>query len=256
MALAAKTRDQLALAFTMLFPVCMAWLYFVALATEQAQANTAVQIAFAVGKLAQGLFPALYVWWFERERLVVLRPTVKGLALGAGFGLLVGVAIVGLYFLWFKTSPLLGNAPRKILHKLQESGMDSPGAYLSMSVFYCAVHSLFEEYYWRWFVFGTMRRHMPVAVANVLSSLGFTLHHVVILGVFFPGRFWTLALPFSLGVAVGGAVWAWVYHRSGSLYAAWLSHALIDAALMTVGYDMVAPYFHPVLFDGIPTMVD
>ena len=235
----------------MLFPMCMAWLYFVALVTEQAQANTAVQTAFAVGKLAQGLFPALYVWWYERERLVLRHPTRDGLAWGAGFGLLVAAAIVGLYLFWFKTSPLLGNTPQKILHKLQESGMASPGAYLGMAVFYCVLHSLFEEYYWRWFVFGTMRRHMPVAVANVLSSLGFMLHHVVILGMFFPGHFWTLALPFSLGVAVGGAVWAWIYHRTGSLYAAWLSHALIDAALMAVGYDMVAPYFQPVLFDGL-----
>lgn len=251
MALAPKTRDQFALAFAMLFPVCMAWLYFVALATEQAQANSAVQVAFAVGKLVQGLFPALYVWWFERERLVLRRPTFDGLALGAGFGLLAGAAIVGLYFLWFKSSPLLGHTPQKILHKLQESGMASPGAYLGMSVFYCVAHSLFEEYYWRWFVFGTLRRHVSAAGANVLSSLGFMLHHVVILGVFFPGRFWTLALPFSLGVAVGGAVWAWIYHRTGSLYAAWLSHALIDAALMAVGYDMVAPFFRPVLFDGI-----
>lgn len=235
----------------MVFPVCMAWLYFVALATEQAQANTAVQVAFTVGKLLQGLFPALYVWWYERERLLVRRPTLAGLALGAGFGLLVSAAIVGLYLLWFKSSPLMGNTPQKILHQLQQSGMASPGAFLGMSAFYCVLHSLFEEYYWRWFVFGMMWRHMPAAVANVLSSLGFMLHHVVILGVFFPGRFWTLALPFSIGVAVGGAVWAWIYHRTGSLYAAWLSHALIDATLMAIGYDMVAPYLHPVLFDGL-----
>ena len=118
-----------------------------------------------------------------------------------------------------------------------------PAAFVGMAIFYCVLHSLFEEYYWRWFVYGTMRRHIPVAAANVLSSVGFMLHHVVILGVFFPGRFWLLALPFSFGVAVGGAVWSWIYERTGSLYAAWLSHALIDAAIMIIGYDMVASYF-------------
>jgi uncharacterized protein len=36
----------------------------------------------------------------------------------------------------------------------------------------------------------------------------------------------------------GGAFWAWLYHRSGNLIAPWLSHALIDAAIFTVGYDL------------------
>jgi membrane protease YdiL (CAAX protease family) len=57
--------------------------------------------------------------------------------------------------------------------------------------------------------------------------------------VFFPGNFWLLALPFSICVGVGGGVWAWIYERSGSLYAPWLSHALIDGSIMGVGYVML-----------------
>ena len=41
------------------------------------------------------------------------------------------------------------------------------------------------------------------------------------------------------GVATGGAVWAWLYERTGSLWAAWLSHLLVDTAIMAVGYDLV-----------------
>jgi uncharacterized protein len=60
--------------------------------------------------------------------------------------------------------------------------------------------------------------------------------------VFFPGarQFFTLALPLSLGVAIGGGVWCWLYAKTGSLYAAWISHLLIDAAIMWIGYDLVA----------------
>lgn len=239
MALAQRNRDVAVLIFASLFPLAMAWLYFVALAEGQAQANLALLAAFSAGKLVQALLPAAYVWWYERERLSPSLPTRHGLVLGGGFGLLVAAAMFGLYLAWLKHSPLVADTPERVLSKLRESGMATPAAFVGMAVFYCLLHSLFEEYYWRWFVYGTMRRHVPVAAANLLSSIGFMLHHVVILGVFFPGRFWLLAVPFSLGVAVGGAVWAWIYERSGSLYAAWLSHALIDAALMAIGYDMV-----------------
>ena len=121
--------------------------------------------------------------------------------------------------------------------------MDSPLGYLQMAIVICVVHSLAEEYYWRWFVYGWMRKHLPMMAAIVLSSIGFMLHHIVILGVYFPGNFWTLAMPFSLCVAIGGGVWAWIYERSGSLYAPWLSHALIDAAIMGVGYVMLERYW-------------
>jgi membrane protease YdiL (CAAX protease family) len=45
-------------------------------------------------------------------------------------------------------------------------------------------------------------------------------------------------VPFALCVAGGGVAWAWLYDRSNSLYAPWLSHLLIDAAVMAIGYDL------------------
>src|SRR5262249_1527345 len=106
------------------------------------------------------------------------------------------------------------------------------------AVFVTVPHSLLEEYYWRWFVFGQLRRRLTLASAIVISSLGFMAHHVIILYVFFPDHFLTAAVPFSLCVAAGGAVWAWLYERSGSIYAPWLSHLVVDAGLFVVGYDL------------------
>jgi membrane protease YdiL (CAAX protease family) len=31
----------------------------------------------------------------------------------------------------------------------------------------------------------------------------------------------------------------WLYHRSGSLLAPWVSHALVDAALVVIGWDVL-----------------
>ncbi len=65
-------------------------------------------------------------------------------------------------------------------------------------------------------------------------------HHVILLASYFG---WTspITYVFSGGVAIGGVVWAFLYEYSGSLLGPWLSHALIDAAIFTVGYDL-APF--------------
>ena len=60
----------------------------------------------------------------------------------------------------------------------------------------------------------------------------------LILGTYFG---WTSPATwlFSLAIAIGGAAWAWLYHRSGSLVGPWLSHLLVDAAIFVIGYHLV-----------------
>jgi len=77
--------------------------------------------------------------------------------------------------------------------------------------------------------------------SDVLSALAFTAHHVILLTVYFPGQFWTAVAPLSLAIAAGGAMWAWLYARTGALYAPWVSHAVIDLAVLAVGWDLSRP---------------
>jgi len=152
-------------------------------------------------------------------------------------------ALLGLYFGWLKHSDLLEDTPAKVYQKVQEFGMATPGGFLLLAGFISLIHSLFEEYYWRWFVFGGLRKYLAVWPAILVSSLAFMGHHVIVLGVYFPEQFWLLAVPFSLAVAVGGGVWAWIYERSQSLWATWISHLVIDTAIMAIGYDMISRYW-------------
>jgi membrane protease YdiL (CAAX protease family) len=57
---------------------------------------------------------------------------------------------------------------------------------------------------------------------------------------------WTspLTLLFSASVAVGGAFWAWLYERTGSLLGPWLSHLVIDAGIFFIGFKLVAGTLH------------
>jgi membrane protease YdiL (CAAX protease family) len=234
--------DTLALSWSMLFPSVMTWIYFVAAAGPGSQTNRGVMIAFATGKIIQFAFPALYVFVTERQRLRLTKPDWQSLAFGTAFGLIVGGAAIALYLGVLKDSSNLSHTPDKVLAKLRESGYASVGGFVAVACFYSIGHSLLEEYYWRWFVFGWLRRHIKPWLAGVLASVGFMAHHVIVLAVFFPGiwQFFTMVLPLSLAVAIGGGVWCWLYQRTGSLYAPWISHMLIDASVMVIGYEMVA----------------
>ncbi len=235
-------RDVAVLALALVFPTLMAGLYFVVLAGPGSQANPAMVAAFGLGKIVQFSFPVLYVWWWQRDRLRQLAPSARGLGLGLGFGLATAAAMLGLYFGWLKHSPLTADTPEKVFHKLQEFAMDTPAGFIVMAAAIALVHSLLEEYYWRWFVFGGLRRCCSLPTALGIASLGFMAHHVIILAVYFPGQPLLVGL-FALAVAAGGGVWAWIYERSRSLSAAWLSHLVVDGAIMVVGFDMVSRFW-------------
>jgi membrane protease YdiL (CAAX protease family) len=169
------------------------------------------------------------------------RPAARGgLVAGALFGLSVAALILAVYVLGFRGSALLGNGPAGIRAKVDQLGMGTPALFVVLALFYSVAHSGLEEYYWRWFVFGGLRSRLTPGWAIVISSLAFTAHHVIVLGSYFGRASW-ITFAASLGVAIGGAVWAGIYERSGSLLGPWLSHLIVDAALMTVGYDMLWP---------------
>jgi membrane protease YdiL (CAAX protease family) len=154
-------------------------------------------------------------------------------------GMVIVAGILSLYFGVLRGHSILGEAPTRIRAKVAEYGLTAPAAFVLFAVFLALLHSLLEEYYWRWFVFGGLRMLLPFAGAAVLSSLAFMSHHVIILAMFFPGRFWTMAVPLAVCVGIGGLVFAWLYERSRTIYAPWFCHALIDGAIMAVGFDLV-----------------
>jgi len=229
-----RRADAAALWAAALFPSVATWFYFVVLSGHP---SAAVQTAFAAEKIVQFAFPAFWVMAVRRQPLRLARPSAAGVGQGLALGAAVLAGMLLLYFQWLKPAGYLTVAVEPIKAKAAAMGMGSPALLILAGVVYSLVHSLLEEYYWRWFLFGGLRRFMPVAAAVVLSSLAFTAHHVILLAIYF-GMSWTTVF-FSLCVAVGGAAWAWIYHRSGSLLGPWLSHLLIDAGIFVVGYDLV-----------------
>jgi uncharacterized protein len=223
-----------ALAFAMLFPTVMTWWYFQRLAGGGE--SRWQQLAYASGKVVQFTFPVVFlgltVGWPRPSP-----PRFDGLAWGLAFGLVVAVAMLVLYFGVLRESGLLHRTAEQVRAKLVELGIATPLRYLGLTTFIVVAHSLLEEYYWRWFVFGQLRHLLPPVWAMIVSSIAFMSHHVLLLMIWFPDHIWLAGLS-SLGVAIGGAMWAWLYQRTDSIWSSWLSHLLVDAAIFVVGWDL------------------
>lgn len=120
--------------------------------------------------------------------------------------------------------------------RAQTEALGIADRFLFFAFWLAVLHSGIEEFYWRWLVFGSLRRLVPRRSAHLLAAAGFAAHHLVVTAVFFPLPY---ALFLTAGVAVGGLVWSWLFERSNSIAAPWISHFLADAAIMVIGYGIL-----------------
>ena len=251
-----RRADALALLAAMLFPSLLTWAYFIALRDQPCGVQ---QTVYTLGKCLQFGFPAVWVWLaakgsgpcFRTERRReddLLRPkngpdpgprwTTAGLGEGLVVGLAMAALIVGGYFCGLVSTGWLGSTGALVFEKVRRFGVGSPAGFVTMGVFYSLIHSLLEEYYWRWFVYRQTRLFLPRSTAVVVASAAFAAHHAIVLTSYLGGCS-PLAWVFTAAVGVGGAVWCWLYDRSRSLGGPWLSHALADAAIFYVAYCLV-----------------
>lgn len=226
-------RDRWALVVALLLPTLITLLYFVWMAKAA---------AFIYGplKLLQFAFPAVWVFVMQRgQRKTWPAPQyARSVMLGLLFGFAVFGAGLALYFAVLKPSDFFAGSIDEIHAKVKDMGLNSQAMFLACAVFYCLIHSLLEEYYWRWFVYREARTHWSLPVSIAISSLGFMAHHVFVLAEFFH---WNSRYTYllSLAVAIGGVFWAWLYERYGTLLGPWLSHLVIDALIFAIAFDLV-----------------
>ena len=179
------------------------------------------------------LWPIIAIGWILKEPFVDrsrLRQHKKSLIIGTLFGLV----IAGLLVFLVKATPMhdviFGNSG-KIVDRIR--GLGVAENFLLFAAFLAVIHSAMEEFFWRYFVFGQLRRMIPVTAAHILAAIGFASHHVVVLSQFFPFG-WALALGTCVGI--GGAAWSVLYQKTNSLAGPWISHIIVDLGIMWVGW--------------------
>ena len=223
-------RAWLAILPAMLVPFLGSLAYFVVF-----RDSAAVRLLYGATKLFTLLWPLIALRWVFREPWP--RPGLGRSPWAAIlFGLFSGGLIVACMALLQLTSvaSVLAAGAANIRAKAASFGMLDH--YWSFALALSTFHALLEEYYWRWFVYGRLRRLTAPPLAHVGAGIAFALHHVVIAGVYFG---WGWGLLFGGGVALGGIIWSWSYERHDTLLGAWVSHILVDLGLMSVGHHLL-----------------
>jgi membrane protease YdiL (CAAX protease family) len=218
----------------MVLPTAAAWVYFAALA-----GSPLARPVYLGAKAVQFSLPLL--WWFGWRRGPP-RPGSAGrgwklAARGAASGVVLAGAIAVSYAVLLAGSPLGHEAAARIREALADFRVVGPGHYLAMAASLAVAHSLLEEVYWRAFVYGRLAVWLPAPAAVALASLAFAAHHLIVVARYVPAdRLWSVAVPATAAVALAGAHWCALYRRTGSLLAPWVSHLLVDAAVLGLGY--------------------
>lgn len=240
-------------AIGLVLPTAITWVYFDRLA---ASAPAVQQAAYAIGKAVQFALPG-WGWQYRRKTGVASGESGQGLpsqTLNAQvewpkpdyvnsllWGVLTGLVIAGaalaLYHWVLEPSGLMAGPTIEARAKLRETGLNSLPVFVTVALFYSLCHSGLEEYYWRWFMFRHLALRWNMTTATVVSSLGFMAHHVLVLARYF-GWGSPMTYGLALSVAVGGVIWAVMYRRYGTLLGPWVSHALVDAAIFAIAYQM------------------
>ena len=217
----------------MLAPVAASLIYYVLLA----ETGYAIFV-YGMAKVFLVVWPVTATWLWEKKAFTLSRFDAKkhlnALPVGILTGGLIAVSIIGI----FKFSPwsaYIQQFSGQVQGKAED--MKILDYYVPFAILISLGHSLLEEYYWRWYVFGRLRQLAGPITAYLGASLAFGAHHYVVLGCFFPLK---LAAILGTGVAIGGGLWCRMYHKQQSLAGCWISHILVDGAIFYVGYNLIS----------------
>ncbi len=227
----ADKRIWIALAPAMTLPFAASLFYFV-LFSDKAFAKW----IYSGTKIFTLVWPLLCMGWWGAGKGWNIRSHPSrhwpAIAIGAASGMVIVLTMFGLM-----QTPVgevvRAGAPRI---RAKAEGLGFLNYYWAFALFLSLLHSLLEEYYWRWFVFGRLRTVVPRATAHILAGVAFAAHHIVVTTQFFPFG-WGLA--FGVFVGVGGMIWSYLYERQKTLLGAWISHLLVDLGIMSIGHKLL-----------------
>jgi membrane protease YdiL (CAAX protease family) len=218
----------------MWFPLLGSLLYYVLLAGEPVALGV-----YALTKVFTVVWPIVAAIGLRRSWTGLKLPQGSSVRAVLTEGLLLALAISGAIVAVYLITPLgdmIAGNRKELLAKATDMKLTTPSRFVGFAVFLSLVNAGFEEFFWRWYVFGELQQRIALVWAYLLASVSFAAHHLVVVGTMFP---LPVACCLAAGVATGGFLWCWLYRRHGTIWGAWLSHVLVDVAILAIGYQLL-----------------
>lgn len=192
-----------------------------------------------LGKLlffvSKGWILVLPLYWhirIDRQPWSWSPPRHGGFGIATILGLCMSAVIIAIYVTVGKTLIQDDDVKAMAAH----IGLDQRRVYLAGALYWICINSVLEEYVWRWFVVSKYLHILPLSWAVIASGMGFTIHHIVAMQVYFN---WPVTLLAGAGIFVGGVLWSWCYVRFKSIWPGYVSHAIVDIAVFGIGYILI-----------------
>ena len=233
---ASRLAAWLGVVFALVFPTIVTWAYFF----RAADAGQGIQQAvMATLKVLQFAFPVVWVMFVLRERIEWRRPIRAGRRDGAAVRPRGGRRRLAVFRYVLASSPLFVAATEQIRAKVAGFGLDSVAEIRGSR------RVLFARPFALGGILLAVVRVRTTAATRARSGRRSSSRR----SASWPTTSWCSRCISAGGpgrrscsrpsVAVGGAFWAWLYDRSGSLVGPWLSHLVIDAGIFFIGFQLV-----------------
>lgn len=191
------------------------------------------QIFFFICKVWLFLIPTVWFFYVDKNVFSSNIPSRKGLEMGTLTGLCMSIIIIVTWII-FEDSINLD----KMITTLNSKGLSNLNLYVYGMIYWIFINSLLEEYVFRWFI--TTKASILFtndSYAILFSALLFTLHHSLALHFF--GFIWWQTIIASFGLLSAAAIWSWLYLRYRSIWVCWVSHAICDIVVFSIGYQIL-----------------
>lgn len=175
--------------------------------------------------------------WTDFTKALSTEKLKRQIAIGLGLGILMSAVVLLSFEALSETTrnEMLTRVAKKI------SVLKIAQNFLLYGIVLSFVHSLLEEFYWRYFVFSAWKSALPPRrislAAHLIASFAFTLHHFTVTVHYFDLSF---GLLLGLGVWAAGFIWSYVFEKERSLLGVWISHIIVDIAIISIGYKALA----------------
>ena len=143
-------------------------------------------------------------------------------------GLATYMLIVGVYFIL--TTYIDLSEIRELLYKSQDINKNN---FFYVAVYISFLNSLLEEFFFRGFLFLSLKKTTSRPLAYLVSALAFGLYHIGIMSDWFNVVIFLLALIALFGV---GLIFNYFNEESKNIYNSWLVHMFANFALNTIGF--------------------